>query len=51
MQTNRCSFIADGNAETSIVLWKTIWQYFYKAKHNFTVCLAFALLGTQAYLA
>ena len=23
--------------QTSIVLWKTVWRYFYKAKHNFTV--------------
>ena len=23
--------------QTSIVLWKTVWQYFYEAKHNFTI--------------
>ena len=37
MQANRNIPSLLMGMQTSIVLWKTVWRYFYKAKHNFTV--------------
>ena len=37
MQTNRNIPSLLMGMQTSIVLWETVWWYFYKAKHNFTV--------------